>query len=98
MQMAQGVGGVVLVGHRVAARLGLWRIDAVEGVMPQRFTIRAAVSFLDPFWSTRRPLSAHLHVRIGDGLTFAGLDPTFTNGALEVTTFEPPVDCTRSAA
>lgn len=61
---AHGHRGVVLCGHRVAARLGQWSLAAsLETLSPTpRVHVRARLTGETSWWMTQRPLTLALEI------------------------------------
>jgi hypothetical protein len=60
---AEGIGGELRVGYRVASALRHWSMRPDPEPNPDEVcTVAVEWAFQDPFWSTQRPQTLHLKV------------------------------------
>lgn len=61
MVTAEGIGGELRVGYRVASVLGTWTMRPEPPPNPDEvYVVSAAFVSQDPFWSTQHPQALHL--------------------------------------
>jgi len=59
---AQGVGGVLRVGYIEAAQIGAWSMTLIPTLPMSRHAVHAALTRVDRFWITQRPIAVDLYV------------------------------------